>query len=374
MKKPIAVCFADSHLQERAWAGRPIEGDSYYSFKQIIDYAVSNRIKTVIGAGDLIDRQQNRAMPIVVLGQQLERLDEFCGLFYYIQGQHELEQTPWLASFSNARHLHRNRLQLGPLVACGIDYQTADNLRADLELIPQGTDILFAHQTWTDFMGEKAATQGLLGDIPIVSTVYTGDYHHPMDINIVGATGQKMRVISPGSTCMQAIDEPVHKYFHVLYDDGSFERIRLKTRQLLEWQTLNTESDIDHFVSEIDAGLTRAASDAVDDGLPPEIAKPLLWLRYSHHVAAAIRTRVPRAVADRAFLFYKENPPEPVEAVERRREASERGEAKASTLESELHEYLVVRHELELEADSMRLLQSPDPAETLRQLREEALR
>lgn len=369
MRKPVAVCFADSHLQERAWAGRPIEGDSYHSFEQIINYAAGHGIDTIIGAGDLIDRQQNRSAPIVQLGECLQRIANHGCTLLYIQGQHELEQRPWLAGFPATGHIHRFPVDVGPFRLYGIDYQSAATLQEELSNIPPDIDILIAHQTWTDFMGEKAATQGLLSDIPTVSQCFTGDFHQCVQVDIRGASGQALHVISPGSTCMQSIDEPPEKYFFVLHDDGSWEAIQLETRRVIESPLLGNLGAVDNFLDELPSRIEVETADVSE-----VIRKPLLWVKYTHEMAEAVRTRVPKLVGEKAFLFWKEKPPEAVEAVERRRETVARGEAKASTLESELHTYLQDHQQADLEEDIRRLLGSPDPAETLRQLREAALK
>ena len=76
MPKVLAVMFGDSHLQESAWASSKIQGDSMYSLEQIFSYAIRNKAKAVVGAGDLIDKQRNRAGPINYFHTQIDRLEE----------------------------------------------------------------------------------------------------------------------------------------------------------------------------------------------------------------------------------------------------------------------------------------------------------
>ena len=49
--KPFALVASDLHLKRRTWSNRPIEGDSYFAWEQIVEQAITHEVKVVILAG-----------------------------------------------------------------------------------------------------------------------------------------------------------------------------------------------------------------------------------------------------------------------------------------------------------------------------------
>ena len=369
MANDIAVMFADGHLQDRAWANRPIEGDSYCSFKQIIDYAVKNRLP-VIGAGDLIDKQRNTSGPIVFLHKQLDRLALKNLPFFYTQGQHEMDEDPWLSGHRTAVHLHRRKEFLHGVTLYGIDYMPAEHLPTELGLIPEDVDLLICHQVWADWMGDIASPQGCFGDIPVVNNAFSGDYHIDTVEKTRGKDGQQIEVLSPGSIAMQSIDEDENKYFFVLMDDLTFRRVKLMTRRKVEWTVINRQDEVEQFVETIDPVLAEVESQA--EKYPKGIRKPLLRVQYSSRLEGALR-RIMKAVDGRAFVFPKETPPQKAEVEERRARKQRDGDKHATTLESLLPGYLESEGHKALQDDCQRLLQAGDVSGELQRMKKEAL-
>jgi len=374
MPKPILSMSADWHLQNRAWtlaAGRDISGDSYYSLKQIVDHAIEHEVQAVVGAGDLIDKTINNSDPIVFLNQQLDRLQKKEIRCLYVQGQHEMQDRPWLSGHAWPEHMSGLQVTIDTVCMFGLDFHHSPQLQIALNAIPEGTHLLVAHQVWGEFMGSVAAPQGGMSDVPMVGTVFTGDYHVRKEIETRGKDGQKLRVISPGSTCMQSIDEPWKKFFYVVYDDYTWKKVRLKTRHRVDWH-VSAAADVDNLLQTVDTELTRIADETA--GYDERVRKPIYWVEYPHKLGEH-RGRIVKAIGDRAFIFWKEVPPEPPpEVVARRKEAQAKGERRAATLLTELPGYLQQAELGHLQGDCTRLLQAGSVEDELRRMREEALK
>jgi hypothetical protein len=366
---PVAVMYADGHLADGTWANRPIKGDAYHALHQIVSKAIKLKVP-IIGAGDLIDKHRNTAQPITVFHKALDRLDAANLDFYFIQGQHEMDDVPWFSSHRAATHmrLFMKPKEFGPFKIWGIDYTPAGDLQRKLDEIPEGTDILVAHQVWSTFMGDIAAPQGGMHDVPVVNTVFTGDFHENKEVKAKGKDGQEIRVISPGSVCMQSISEPDEKFFYVLMDDGKFKKVPIDTRLMKDWSIIANQQGMDFFAANIEAELDALWESGLT--LPEHIQKPLLRITYSHQVSD-VRHRVMNLVGDRAHIFWKELAPEKPESVKRRAERVE-GQKHATTLESKLAPYLKEQEQPRLIEPCQRLLQSNDVEAELRRMREEA--
>jgi hypothetical protein len=372
MAKPVAVVCADAHLASRTWAHRPIEGDAEYSLSQVVEAAVEYRVP-LIAAGDMVDRQVNRSEVAAMLMRVLSSLRSRSPAIecFYVQGQHDMSDPPWFSLVGPCEHVDRRPFEIAGLKFYGLDYRPAGVLQAELYKIPSDTDVLIAHQVWGDFMGSVAAPQGGSHDIPKVRCLLTGDYHETIVETAVGKDGQKMTIFSPGSLCMQAINEPPTKYLSVLHDDLSVTTQQLKTRQVVEPPMICDNNTLDNFVSNIGSLLAEAKHIAVTENLPQRLHKPLLWVHYSGSIDDAGR-RIRRAVDDQAHLFLREQRPEKLDNTARAVERKP-GQKHATTLESALPNFLADGGRTDIEEPCMRLLQSTDPKAELSRMREEAL-
>ena len=373
MREPMTVVCADTHLQTGAWAKYPIYGDSYYSLEQIIDYTLARDLRHVVGAGDLLDRQINESQPIYNFVAQLARLHETGGIFDFIQGQHDLQETPWLLNSPAARHMHKLQVELanGSLMY-GLDYRPAGQLQAELDLIPAGTDIGVFHQVWHEFMGGIANPQGSMGDVPVVSIVVTGDYHVATHKNTTGKDGQPISLWSPGSTCMQSIDEPDEKSFLVLYDDLTFDRVPLITRKYFEYGVYHP-GDVDSLVAD---SLPFMIEKLLDEsaGFDERIRKPIIRVVFSASLPET-RRRVIQAAAGRVHLFFKEEPlvSRDTETAYVTKAGTPGGPTTVVTLGSSLSDYVAAKQLDRLEPACRRLLDTHDVGGELRRMKEETL-
>lgn len=220
------VFAADLHLDDSAWVGRPeLGGDAYRALAQIVDYCVQQRLPLILG-GDIFDKRRPSATAVWHFCRQMDRMQLENLQVFFIQGQHELDrETAWLAAHRRPTPLHKHLVPFCGLVLYGLDWLPAGQLQAALDEIPASANVLVCHQVWSDFMG-VGRTEGSFSDIPRVRYVLTGDYHRHEIREVVGKDGQPLTVFSPGSTCLQAIDEPAEKFFFhfTVQDNGELQQ------------------------------------------------------------------------------------------------------------------------------------------------------
>jgi predicted phosphodiesterase len=298
----VALLCADLHVKRRV--------DEQYALKQIVSAAIKNKVKFVIAAGDRFDRQTNRSDAVNSFYTQLTRLYDKDIEFWYLQGQHDFDDPPWLAGHPAAKHLHKQTLTVGPYTAYGLDFQSVGKLQEELAEIPKECDLLVAHQTWGEWMGSIASPQGQLAQIPgHVLCVFSGDLHKYRYERNKNSDGDAMLCISPGATAMQKIDEPTTHYYLLMDDSGAFHRRELLSRRVIDWPVMTVKEDMDRFMEEIEGVLATEIQVAVGREYPEEMVKPYLRVTYSHRLPDVLR-RVEKIVAGRAIHYWKELPPE----------------------------------------------------------------
>jgi predicted phosphodiesterase len=297
-----ALLFADSHLKRRV--------DEQFAMRQIADLAKRKKVKHVIGAGDILDKQSNRADTISYLFEFIYQLEEAGITFWYLKGNHDWDEVGWPEGHRGAKHLHKQTLEFESLTAYGLDYQPHGKLQEELAEIPRGCNLLVAHQTWGDWMGDIASPQGDFAQIPgHVTHVFSGDLHQVKMDKCKNADGRIMLCISPGATTMQKIDEPAEHFCMLLDTKGIFSKSGLKSRVLIDWDVMNHTEDVERFVAEIEAELATAQQTAAANDYPETMLLPYLRVTYSHKLVDVVR-RVEKVVAGRALLNWKELPPE----------------------------------------------------------------
>lgn len=325
--RPIAVVTSDCHLADKTWTGRAsLTGDAYFGFKQCVDYAIEHDVP-LIAAGDLIDKPRNESPPLQVLSEQLARLREAELQFVFIQGQHELQAQPWVLTVAPwATHLEVENFELaGGHIVGGFDWAPADVVRSNLEYIEENRDIdiLVMHQVMHEWMGGITAAEMSFDQIPHVNMLIVGDYHEISGTqNHHGKDGQPLQVLSPGSTCLQSITEPEHKYCYLLYDNYTYEQLPLLTRVILKPPELLTEETLHSFVENVEYQISSAVEQATHEKLPEALIKPILYVRFSTELDRAFQ-RIERAVGGEAHLFLKELRPEPTHEQKHARQLRE---------------------------------------------------
>lgn len=304
---PLFVFCADLHLEDGAWSTRPaIYGDAYYSFEQIVDYCIAQKLPLIMG-GDILERKQNLARPIAKLCAGLTRMQQADVRAYYIQGNHEYDRNaPWLSIHPWPLHLHDSGVQLHDVGIWGLDWLPKGDIQTALQEVPADTDILITHQVWKDFMGNVGRTECELTDVHHVGIVLAGDFHVTKTIKAVNAQGNPVQMLSPGSTAMQDIGESPEKSFFVISktDDGQivFEQQSLKTRQFLKY-TVETQEELDDLCSgQLMAAIDGAVAQAKADDVPEYIQKPLVRVKFNKQLPDAY-LRLLTAAGEAAHMF-----------------------------------------------------------------------
>lgn len=284
--QPLFVFCADLHLEDGAWSSRPgIYGDAYYSFEQIVDYCIEHKLPLIMG-GDILEKKQNLARPIAKLCQGLTRMQNANVKAYYIQGNHEYDRNaPWLSVHPWPAHLHAKSAVIGGALVYGLDWQPKGEIQEALKQAPTGMDVLITHQVWKDFMGEIGRTECELRDVHHFQVVLAGDFHVTKEVQGVNAQGKPVRMLSPGSTAMQDMAESPDKFFFVIGRDVTgivFEPVQLKTRRFSNYVVKDVET-----LDRLCAGQLAKDIQAMTGGLPPEIDKPLIRIKFDKRLPDA---------------------------------------------------------------------------------------
>jgi hypothetical protein len=343
---------ADWHLRRRV--------DERFAFKQLVDLAIAEGVDKVIGAGDLLDRQSNRAEAVAFLFAQIDRLEDAGIALWYIQGQHDWDEPPWLAGHRWARHLHKQIIPLGPYSAYGLDFQPFGRLQEELAEIPSDVDMLIAHQGWADWVGADYNPQGDFSQVPEhIAHLYSGDLHHWHLERHKNAGGVKMITCSSGALCQQKINEPHEHYAALMGKDGIIRQQAIKSRVVIDWPPLLTQEDLQRFVAQIEEALAVAQQRSAAMDLPETMCAPRLRVTYSYRLPEAVR-RVEKVLAGRAHLFWKERPPE--DKVVDKTKPKQQGGAAVTPL-SVLPDEVNKEEEPEVFELAARLLQAANPEE-----------
>lgn len=257
----IAAFIADAHLTSSgsAWAGSTIRGDAEAAVLYFAQYCTENAIPG-FGAGDLFDRSLNRSAVLEIAAKALQPFKDSGQLFYYIKGNHDPDNPPWLSFLPNTRHIDKTTVPLARgFSVWGLDYRPPAELAEALNDIPGDTSILMPHQAWAEWNRNPGAAQGHLSSVPRVSYVISGDDHVPRSDVITREDGSSFLAVSPGSSSLQAINEDPHKYFCVLLEDGTVEFVDIPSRPVVVSEVLEDAEQVFQWFS----GVTELTDSAV---------------------------------------------------------------------------------------------------------------
>lgn len=298
---------ADCHLLPNAWINRrEIRGDSYFSFKQIVNHCLVRNIPLVIG-GDLFDSKRPDSESVAVFIHETRRMRDSHLPVYVVQGDHDITDPPWPVAISPDAvfHLHDQLVKLQDVTLTGLDYQPRGQLQERLRGIPVEADILVMHQGWQEFQGIGTTEGSLATDIPQGIYVLTGDYHAE---KIYGTETQAVVAISPGSTCMQALGEPAEKSFVEVRrcSDGriEFKRVPLVTRMVRSFE-IGSPEELHHLITVTFPALhTQAMLRAQEFPVPLDIISPIIRVRYKDDIPEAGKL-LKEAATDTLHLFLE---------------------------------------------------------------------
>lgn len=287
---PLMVLSSDWHLSPFSWKKHPnVHRDSYYSLQQIVDLCIQLNVP-LIAAGDLFDIKHPPSESVVFCVEQMARLQRVGLPVYYVQGQHELSEIPWMNLCPNATHIDSFKADLNfktfdiqGLRVAGQDIEFSGARFSDQcrEMHAQAGsdkfDLYVTHQVWADFI-KKSDESFMFKHATFAKVVYTGDFHKTEVLNIDGTD-----CLSSGSINMQATNEPPHKFVFILNSDLSWTQYRLKTRPFALFE-LRSEK---YFNALMDVTNEELLAEWPHKDLPEHIATPLVCVRYQNNIPNA---------------------------------------------------------------------------------------
>lgn len=308
--RPIRVIASDLHMEYAGYAGYPqMWGDAYFATEQIFDYALKHDCGLIL-AGDLFDKAYPDSYSLKKMFEQLDRAREGGLCVMYVQGQHELSRRqPWMSLHDWPIHIHGRGVHIGGgRNAFGLDWTPSVGLKAALARCGEGpgvVNVLILHQVWKEFMGDICAPEGSLDELvpDHVDLVITGDFHRHCTELRKNVNGHEYRVLSPGSTTMQALNEDPVKFCFLLYDDSSIVSLPLKSRPVIYSRSV-TEGQLDNELQRIDADIAALKASPDVQKLPENIQSPMLVAQFNHDIADAAR-RLRKVAEGRAHLFLR---------------------------------------------------------------------
>jgi hypothetical protein len=359
MPETLFAFAADLHLRDHAWVKHPtLCGDAYESFQQILNFCGMHRCPLLLG-GDILDQRNPDPDPV---RQLCHRIRDFAGegmpqehVVYYIQGDHEFSPTtPWPQLSGVAHYMHGELIEIGPFKIYGMDWTPMDRVQDELAKIPPEANTLLTHLAWSEIQGIGQTSASLQDLPPHITTVLTGDYHVHLSKVIPRPEGQAPVVaFSPGSTCMQAIDENPAKQFWVCEKDErgqwTMQSKGLATRRFYHID-LATPEAFDQWITSFNlVGLRIQYA-----RLSTAIRKPAFRIRYNDCIPEAHR-RLVATLGDHVHLF--EEPYHVFTEVEINVEAQE--ENAFDTLTSAVR---TLEDDDDIVRGTLRLLNAADPA------------
>lgn len=279
MPTPLVIFSADWHLAPGAWKSKfpGLAGDAYFGLEQIANLANEMNVK-LMGAGDLFDTKNPDSLSVDTACKILGRVNQ--GV-YYIQGDHEISDPPWLRALNRGEWFHNRMIEIGNYRFYGLDFAPAGRSGVWIKEMPTGMDFLVTHQKWRDLVPNLSGESLTFDAIPYGLGLLTGDCHATLTGTFKAADGSVGRFVSPGTLCVQAIDEQPNKVVYALFSDGSFAPLPIKSRRVQRIQ-IESEEALTRFLSQPDGELF-----AFDPALPSELHKPLFEVRYDSTIPVA---------------------------------------------------------------------------------------
>lgn len=314
----LAVIVGDTHLAERTWSSRrALTGDSFHSFLQAVQIAEYHRVPMIL-MGDIFDSKSMSSVVMQFFCRCMDRLQSAGISVYYIQGNHDYAIPPWPAVHSWPTHLDQKYVVLGeqgaPVQCYGLDFYAMPGYTDKLAAVPEVASVLVTHQAWEDFgkMGSSLAASSSM--LPRGLPVISGDLHMAIIKTGHAANGDLVTLISPGATCMQAIDEPTQHSVLLLCQNESggltIHPEQLQTRQKID-VTCTSQEDFDAACVAISK--IKPTEYPVLDG--NDINMPIVRVTYPISLSPDSFVRLKVAAAGRVHLFTNPQVPEVVTSV-----------------------------------------------------------
>lgn len=289
---PLALVISDVHLQPKVWARYPdMWGDTYKAFDQCVELANLSNVP-IICLGDLFDKARPDAESVDCFTRGVDRLAQE---FLFIDGNHDASDPPWPTVLAKkARSLHNVCVELKGVKIRGVSFQKADKLAATVAEVHELVyDVICMHQAWDELQGIGRTGGSIVDIVPPGKLLLTGDYHKRLTMQLPTDRGV-ITVHSPGSTCMQAIDESEHKFVTMLVVDETATGREVK---LVDVPLLSRPCDRVKVANEEQFAQLLLK-------YPGASTKPILHVTYPDGIDNAF-TRMVSMLGNKAYLFIK---------------------------------------------------------------------
>lgn len=293
------VFAGDLHASRAIYASHPnMVGDSKFAFEQITDYCRERDAHLVL-LGDNFDK---RFPPAEVLEWFLKCIVDLDVTF--IQGQHDMQApVAWLQVEGNPGrvrcHLDGREecVEVAGVKLWGFDWKPRAKVEELLREVPADCDVLCMHQMLNDVMGLTDGWNLSMEWVPEhVKLTMLGDWHGlPQEGDVDGK-----QWAYTGSSSQRSVSEPTRKSFitiasavaptelHAGRSSGGgvlggvlpYGRQVLKTRPFL-LNEVRWETELKEWCSNIVGAATQRYENAKADGVPDEVARPFVALRYN---------------------------------------------------------------------------------------------
>jgi len=301
MTKPIAVALGDIHLDPKIWSSiDTVRGDSELGYSSFIGAAIGLKVPAVI-VGDLFDTTKPSSDLVTIHRRQMDRAKEAGIPVFFIQGNHDLQKTPWPSALHDWPKYVGNGepFDLGGCSALGFDYSSKDDIKASLEGLankvdPEGTErVLFLHQAVKQALGFENAWNCDLEWIPgNCKLTVIGDIHVPMDFTLPG----NRRACYTGPGHARDITQIGPKSCVVINDDLSYDRHPLSYRHIKRFTVLD-----DIGLSHVHNWLCEACGDMEAGPLPP-----FAWIHHSPEMNTSFSEIYKRFVETRKAIIHRD--------------------------------------------------------------------
>lgn len=307
MPTPIANFTADNHLRPRTWMDYPeLHSDAYIGFDHIVRESVAQH-RPLLQLGDLFDKSRPDSESLHSYFRAISYLQDNQVPFYYLKGNHD-NTDPALAGI----HPWANpvaQLAIDGVRFYGIDYRDSARLKESIQSAAAAeADVILCHQSWKQIQ-RNGGSDGDFAHFPRATTMLTGDYHETGIYRGTAQDGGDVVAYSPGSTCMQATNEPAEKFYGVLHDDLSVDWVKIPSRPFMPLSAVNSD-ELDWIV---DAIPTQAEM-LRETVRISEIQKPIIRVTYHDDIPEAYN-RLITAAGQSCFLFLNPVRPQRVHTV-----------------------------------------------------------
>lgn len=305
----VAVFASDLHLQELAWVNHTtLAWDACLAFHFLVDLANKYQSPLLV-AGDLLDRPT----PSAIVAQQLmSGLLRLKNQFIYVRGDHDGPWPGWPLAVSGG--LPEDRVvELPGLVALrgglrvtGAPWTPDADVPARLADLPEA-EVVLLHQPLCEFADFEATLS--VEDLPASHKLYiVGDIHTPA----AKTTSHGSRVVSPGGTNAQSIQETDEKYAYLLRDDLTIRRTPIPGRRIIRASIMGG-AEVDRVLTEtvqsVMSSFENSARAEYLDRLPvgqdqETINRPIVRVDYAVSIPGVV-DRIQSSLRGKCHLFMR---------------------------------------------------------------------